>query len=564
MTFKILKVIVNIIILVKILVLIIIFYPRKKIRIESGGYKDDILSNEISIKSGGGYKDIFSNENIFNYATYLVNEKKNDQANKLYKFLYDKKYNQYNIGSYLISVDKSQQAKIIFKDLCKNLEESKDDQKITLLKINFYKNCLLNPHIYDLSIEDLDKYRNDFSNIIENTNNLKDIDIFRFNIFSKISNLHNVKYLFSEEEIQKQRISNKKANTDTLGIYSINKNNSPCFYHFIEVYYFLSQINKKIVFFLDNNLNELNEYDKEMLKDVELHCVKDLDDNKLCDLIKSKNINKLICQNVHYQRINILYQKPCNIIINGLDGGWTFPNFLFDYNLFYKNDFEDIKGVNLLKLKKLLPVYKNNDKYEIILTKPEYDNRYIKIGLITTAMKLSGDLIFFIKKILNNNENIKLTIYSQGLKKYLQKIIDVYDEKRLFITTYNNSSNMELRSNLFYLDTFHCNNHSTLMEILSSYRPLISYTDTEKYFGNVSGSIIESIDMKKELNANNPDDYYNLVMKYVNSEEEYTTMFSKFSKNLDKFKILDNKTYAQELYLKIQNCCNLTENVENK
>ena len=58
--------------------------------------------------------------------------------------------------------------------------------------------------------------------------------------------------------------------------------------------------------------------------------------------------------------------------------------------------------------------------------------------------------------------------------------------------------------------------------------------------------------MKEELNANNPEDYYNLVMKYVNSKEEYDNMFSKFHKNLVEGKLLDNEDYSKKLYSKIK------------
>ena len=528
-----------------------IIYEDQKVEYEES-YPHKYPKNHYTTKDiiiVGGSKD---NDSMFSHANDLLKENKVNDALQIYKMLYDNNYNKYNIGVYLLTADRSVNSRNIFRDL--SIEYKDDIEKMTLAKINFYKSCLFAPHLYDISIDDLEKYRNDFSNILENKKNLGNVDIFTFSIFSRINNLHNAQFLFDKEKIENMRREySAKRSTNKIGFYSIDKYKSPVFYHFLEVYYYLSQIDNNLILFLDNSENELNEYDKKMLANIELHCVKDLSDDELCDLIHSKEINKLICQYGHYNRVNIMYKKPCNIIINGIDGGFIIPNFLVDYNLMFNQNFMNLQNIcNFLKLDKFLPVYKNNENYEIVLTNPEYNKDLIKIGLIANPMKFSGELMNFIKKILEKNKNIKLTVYSYGSKEYLQKSINIYDENKLFVTTYNNSSNQDLRSNIFYIDTFHYNNHSTLMEILSSYRPFISYTDTEKYFGNVSESIIKSINMKDELNANNPDSYYDLVTKYVNSEEEYTKMFNKFVKNLDESKILDNKIYAQELYSKIK------------
>ena len=57
--------------------------------------------------------------------------------------------------------------------------------------------------------------------------------------------------------------------------------------------------------------------------------------------------------------------------------------------------------------------------------------------------------------------------------------------------------------------------------------------------------------MKNELSANNPNEYYKLVIKYLNSQKEYNKMFKKFHKMVIKSKILDNENYAKEFYKKI-------------
>ena len=163
-------------------------------------------------------------------------------------------------------------------------------------------------------------------------------------------------------------------------------------------------------------------------------------------------------------------------------------------------------------------------------------------------MKISKDLILLLKKVLLH-DNILLSIYTYVNKDYIYKILETNDSNnKLVITSYNNQTNKDLKSNVFYLDTFICNNHSTANEIISCYRPIISYYNKKYYYGQLSYYFIENLNMQKELSADNLDSYYNLVKKYINSEEEYNKMFQKFKDNLVKSKMLDNKQFAKEYY----------------
>ena len=260
-----------------------------------------------------------------------------------------------------------------------------------------------------------------------------------------------------------------------------------------------------------------------------------------------ENIDIVVSMYGHYKRYNILLRKPCKITVSGYEGGMVFPKYFIDYNMLYKNNIlKNDDDYNFIYLDDIFPVLKKKD-FKLSHKRPIFDSKKIKIGLITTDLKLSKDLIDFIIKLLKN-KNILLTIYSFVKKEYFQKIIGIFDKNRLLITTYNNDNNYDLKKNLFYIDTFIYNNNATAKEILSAYRPIISFFNKEYLFGMYSKTLIDQLNMSKELCRDNVKDYYDLVMKYVNSEKEYYEMYDKFIKNLEKSKILDNKKYSKNFY----------------
>ena len=510
------------------------------------------INNEIDVNNISKYNNFkLDNDYKCNLAAKLIEKGLKDDVILIYKELYCVDYNKFNIGIWLIQNDTSSYINNIFQELVKlNENDQNDENNIWLLKKEFYTRCLFNPHKYDLSLNDIDNYQKDFSNLLSNQYFLKinKIDFFTFSVFSNINKIHYIKYLIPEEEVKKHRkdVFHIKNKTKKIAFLCIPIEKSPVFYVYIEIFYYLSILHPNIIIFLDNKKEDLNEYATLLLKKCTLYFIKDLNDDELYDKIKLENIDILISQYGHFQRMNILLRKPCKILIRGLDGECFFPDYLVDYNLSNKIN---LKFTKIIKLNNYMPFMKKTN-FELTFLKPIYNKSNIKIGLITTGMKLSKDLIIVIKNILQN-DNVLLTIYSFGTKEYLQKILDIFDEKKLIIKTYDNSTNEELKSNLFYLDTFLFNNHSTALEILSAYRPIISYYNKNHYFGSVSYSMIESINMIKELSASNSQSYYNLVMKYINSEESYNKMFEKFCICIKKSKILDNKNYAEEFYKKI-------------
>jgi hypothetical protein len=527
---------------------------KKKKLLFKNSWKD--INDELKLNFTIDNKNNFSkydnfkldNDYKFNLAAKLFEKNLKDDTIQIYKELYCNDYNKFNIGIWLIQNDSSFYIKNIFQELI-HLNEN-NENNLWLLKKEFYTRCLFNPHKYDLSINELDNYQKDFTILLSNKDFLKihKIDFFAFSIFSNIHKLHYIKYLIPEEEVKKHRkdVFHIKNETKKIAFLCIPIEKSPIFYVYIEIFYHLSKLNPSIIIFLDNKEEDLNEYSKLLLKNCTVYFVKDLNDDELYDKIKLENIDILISNYGHFQRMNILLKKPCKILIRGLDGECFFPDYFVDYNLSNKIN---LKFTKIIKLNNYMPIMKKIN-YKLIFSKPIFNKSKIKIGLITTGMKLSKELITVIKNILQKN-NVLLTIYSFGTKEYLQKILDIYDENKLIITTYNNSTNEELKSNLFYLDTFLFNNHSTALEILSAYRPIISYSNKHHYFGSVSYTMIKNINMTKELSASNPQSYYNLVMKYINSKELYNKMFEKFCICIKKSKILDNKYYTKEFYKKI-------------
>jgi predicted O-linked N-acetylglucosamine transferase (SPINDLY family) len=483
---------------------------------------------------------------IYNLANKIDKEKLNQQ------YLLENKNNNIILAKWILDLDINEiEKKKYYYKIIKNLE---NEQDIFTIKHKFYNICMFSPEKYNLTINEIDNFQKDYEIILNNIDFLKNNYVYSltFHLYSNIKNLYNIKYLFPKEEIELWRkdIFNIKNKKIIIAFLCIPIETSPVFFHFIKIYYYLSKLRNNIILILDNNEEDLNEFMKFMLKDLKIIYIKDLDDNSAYEKIKFENIDILISQYGHYKRLNILKMKPCKILINSIDGGFCFPTYFMDYNLSFNKIIKESNEFKFIQLKNLFPIFYKS-KFKFTIVKPKYNNKKIKIGLIITGLKISKELLLILKKLLENNNNILLTIYSFNLKDYLKNMLNTYDEEKLIITTYDNSNNYKLKNNLFYLDTFFCNNHSTAGEIISSYRPILTLFNKNKLYGQMTYNIIKNIKMEKELSSDNIDDYYNLVMKYINSESEYYKMYYKFINNIKKYKIIDNKAYAKDLYNKL-------------
>jgi hypothetical protein len=489
------------------------------------------------------------NDSKFALGAKLISNHLKQDALVIYKDLFNNGYNDYNIGLWLLGEVHDIYAKEVFYKLFQKYQDDKD--KMEKIKSICYPKFLWSKDKYYLTIDEMEIFEKDYAILLSDPEFLKKnhVGFFIFNIFSKIDNLHNIKYCIPKEEVEKHRtdVFNVMNKNKKIAFLCIGNNVSPLFNLFKDVLFYLSKINKNIILYLDNTEDELDEYSKNRIKGLTIYYVKNLNDNDLYEKIKVDNIDILITMYAHYQRYNVLLRKPCKVMIRGLDGECNFPTYFFDYNIIHNiSTIKNNKDFKYIILKNFMAIPKKN-KFKITNKKPIYNKKKVKIGIITTSLKISKDLILLLKKILQHDQ-ILLSIYTYMNKDYLYSLLETKDEKKLIITHYNNQTNKDLKSNVIYLDTFFFNNHSTALEILSSYRPIISYYNKDHYFGTLTYNMIKNLDMVKELSATNVNDYYNLVMKYVNSEKEYNKMFQKFKENVRKSKILDNEQYAKDFY----------------
>ena len=84
---------------------------------------------------------------------------------------------------------------------------------------------------------------------------------------------------------------------------------NPLFNHFCEVFYYLSKIDQNIILYLDNNENELNDFQKKMIKGLNVKYIKDLNDDQLFFMMVEDNIDILVSMYGHYKRKDILLKN---------------------------------------------------------------------------------------------------------------------------------------------------------------------------------------------------------------------------------------------------------------
>lgn len=491
---------------------------------------------------------------------YLDNENTLDESINILQDLFKKKFKDYEIGLAILNNFINDEK---YYTLCKNIfsvllyRYKEDIDKLNLVKKIGYYYLLWKPSKYNLTTKELNKYQKDYSLLLSDENFLKttNIDFFMFNVFSDVSNIKKCKFLIDENTIKEHRkipLNLYNNNKKKIAFLFSPKDKTPSLNSFFNVLKYLSRIDNTIILYIDNSEDELNSYEKDCIKNLNVNYIKNQDNDALFLKILNDNIDILVSMYGHYNRYNILLRKPCKVIVSGYEGGMVFPKYFIDYNIVFKNSvLKSDENYNFIQLNDIFPVLKKTD-FKLTYKEPIFDPQKVKIGLIISDLKLSEDLILFIIKLLKNN-NVMLTIYSFVKKEYFQKKCGIYDESKLLITTYNNDNNYALKDNLFYLDSFFCNNHSTSKEILGSYRPIISFYNRKHLFGMYSKTLIVKLNMMKELCRDNVSDYYDLVIKYVNSEKEYYKMYKKFVDNLNESGLINNKIYAKQFYKAIDN-----------
>lgn len=177
------------------------------------------------------------------------------------------------------------------------------------------------------------------------------------------------------------------------------------------------------------------------------------------------------------------------------------------------------------------------------VNEPKFNKNSVKIGLIAYSPKISHELINLVKKIINLNPNIYITIYGYIDKKWINEL---FNSKQVILDTYDNSNPYKLSENIFFIDSISYNNHSTALEIIKLKRPFIGYLNVNRYHGCFSYSLIKFLKMEKYFLADNIIDYINLIKLYTYNENVYKRMYHKFIKKLNESNILENNYYVDD------------------
>ena len=428
---------------------------------------------------------------------------------------------------------------------------------IDLAKLNFLIDALSFKDKYLLTENEIENITNDVENILEKEEILSNsnIDPYNFTRFSNLKNLNKINHLYENINLNRKTKNfdyiNKHNNIENLGLYLLPKSASPGFKNFRKNIEYLKK-KFKLYIFLDDNENNMDLSDLNFLKNVhEINFVFNLTDIELEDLIYQKKLTLIIYIYGLYKRKNVVLNKPAPIQISYQEPPVIYPISIYDYNLIdinlyhilkkHANIDESLYKFITLKNNFILPMPYYYDHIETI--EPKFDKNKIKIGLIAYSPKISHELISLIKKIINLNPNIYITIFGYINQNWINKL---FDTKQVKLDTYINSNPSKLSEYIFFIDSISYNNHSTALEVLKIKRPFIGFLNINKYHGCFSYSLIKSLKMEKYFLADNIGDYINLIKLYTYNENVYKRMYHKFTKKLNQSKILENHFYVDD------------------
>ena len=422
-------------------------------------------------------------------------------------------------------------------------------------KLIFFIDALSSKDKYLLSENEMENITKDLENMLENEEILSkcNIDPYNFTRFSNLNNLNKINILFKNLNIKKNNFDYIKNHDkiEKLGLYILPKSASPGFKNFRKNINYLKK-KYKIYLFLENDKESMDSSDLEFLENVyEVNFVNNLSDEKLKNLIYEKKLTLIIYIYGLYLRRNVVLNKPCPIQINYQEPPVIYPNSVYDYNLIDINLYDILKKhakidesiYKFITLKKnyILPMPYYYDKIEI--KEPKFNKDCIKIGLIAYSPKISNELIKLIKKIINLNPNIYITIFGYMDRKWIDQL---FNTKQVILDNYENNNPVKLFEYIFFIDSISINNHSTALEVIKIKRPFIGYLNINKYLGCFSYSLIKSLNMEKYFLASNIDDYINLIKLYTYNENVYKRMYHKFIKKLNQSSNLDNEYYIND------------------
>lgn len=443
---------------------------------------------------------------------------------------------------------------------------SNENKKKTFIFINkknleklYYKFLLdinINRDKYNLNFIEIVYFYRKINEFISNSKNITNYYIDPFNI-TRVIPLNLINNTFNNPIISKNYY---KKNFDfsylknckiiqKLGIYILPKNASPAFKNFKMTINYLKKY-YNLYLFIDNDESELDILDKQIMSNTNVFFVKNQTDKELMDLVYNQKLSLLISIYGFYKRAMAFKPKPAPIMISYLEPSVIYPNYFYDFNLLDENIYEILKP-NLDEEKYKIATLKNTFIFPIpyysnfnSITKPLYNKNEIRIGIILHGAKLCHKTVILIKEIVSISPKIKLTIYGYFDDKWLNIL---FDTDQIVHDKYDNKNPTKLLSNILYIDTIMCNNHSTALELLKLKRPIIGFNYNKRYHGIFSQSIIKNINMEKYLLADNIRRYKELVKIYVSDENTYNQLYNLFIKNLEKSNILSYEHYTMQL-----------------
>ena len=419
----------------------------------------------------------------------------------------------------------------------------------------------INRDKYNLNFIEIIYFYRKINEFISNNNNIIKYYLDPFNItrvipLNLISNTFNnpiISKNYYRKKFDFSYLKNCKS-IEKLGIYLLPKNASPAFKNFKLIINYLKKY-YNLYLFIDNDESELDALDKQIISNTNIFFVKNQTDKELMDLVYNQKLSLLISIYGFYKRAMAFKPKPAPIMISYLEPSVIYPKYFYDFNLLDENIYEILKP-NLDEEKFKIAILKNTFIFPIPyysnfkdITRPIYNKNEIRIGIILHGAKLCYKTVQLIKEIISINSKIKLTIYGYFNDKWIKTL---FDNNQIAHDKYDNKNPIKLLSNILYIDTIMCNNHSTALELLKLKRPIIGFNYNKRYHGIFSQSIIKNINMEKYLLTDNIKKYKELVKIYISNENTYNKLYNLFIQNLERSNILSNEYYTKQLV----NCLN--------
>jgi hypothetical protein len=441
------------------------------------------------------------------------------------------------------------QKKRLYPFLNKKNDEYKKNSIHLIIDINSFKDKYL------LNYNDMVYYQRKGVEILSDNDilNKYNIDPYNFTRFNDISELNNIDKVINISENNKYDnnyiLEHKKI--EKLGIYILPKDASPGFKNFRRIIQYLKN-HFNIYLFLDNKEDDLDNDDKEFIKDViEVNYLDNKTNDEVGDLIYNKKLTILLAIYGFYKRKDVILAKPAKIIISYQEPPVIYPISCYDYNLIDINLYNSLKKYakldenkfNFIKMDNFIlpvPFYSNYNE----IKRPVYDKNNIRVGLIAYAPKISHELVKLVNNIVEINKNIIITVYGYISIEWF-KII--FPSEQIKLDQYDNTNPVKLQDNILFIDSINYNNHSTALEILKLKIPFIGYLNKNRYHGLFSESLIKTIKMEDHLLSDNINTYTKLVELYTHDEISYYNFYNKFIKKLDESKILSDEHYANNL-----------------